>query len=163
MEQAKIKGADVLTYKLVHLIEYHSDNLAASLLRRLEHSERAGSYRNVPSPELKKVVSEIYHHLGAWLLNKTESDIEQRCTAIGTLRAEQGVPLHELVWVIVLTKRNLCEFIDDMSFPGRALDAAEEQEMLALLDQFFENAIYAAVVGYEWSSEKCPQERKQAV
>jgi hypothetical protein len=152
----------MLTYKLVHLIEYHADNLASSLLRRVKHSERAGSYRNVPPEELKKVVSEIYHHLGAWLLNKTESDIEQRYTAIGSRRAGQGVPLRELVWVIVLTKRNLCEFINDMSFPGRAVEELERQEMLQLLDQFFENAIYAAVVGYERATER-NVEIKQAV
>jgi hypothetical protein len=150
----KLKGALMLTYKLVHLIEYHSGNLAASLQHRVEHSERAGSYRNVPPQELQKVVSEIYHHLGTWLLNKTESDIQQRYTAIGARRAEQRVPLSELVWVIVLTKRNLYEFINDMSFPGRSVDAAEKQEMLQRLDQFFEHAIHAAVSGYERAVEK---------
>jgi len=68
----------MLTYKLVHLTEYHADNLAASLLRRVEQSPRAGSYRNVSPQELKKVVSEIYHHLGTWLVNKTETDVELR-------------------------------------------------------------------------------------
>jgi len=143
----------MLTYKLVHLIEYHSENLAATLVHRVEHSERAGSYHNGIEQELKKVVSEIYHHLGAWLLNKTESDIEQRYTAIGSRRAQQGVPLSELVWVIFLTKRNLAEFINDVSIPGRAVDASERQEMLQLLDLFFEEAIHAAVVGYGWAAE----------
>lgn len=143
----------MLTYKLVHLIEYHSDGLAAGLLRKVQNSERVGSYRDVSLTELKERVREIYGHLGAWLIDKNESDIEQRYTAIGARRAEQGVPLSELVWVIVLTKRNLCEFIDDKSIPGRAVDISEKQELSQLLDQFFDVAIYAAVVGYEWAAE----------
>jgi hypothetical protein len=116
-------------------------------------SERAGSYRNVPPVELKEVVGEIYRHLGTWLLDKSESDVEQRYMAIGTRRAEQNVPLCELVWVIVLTKRNLWEFIEDVAFPGRAVEVSEKQELVQLLDQFFDEAIHGAVVGYEWATE----------
>ena len=142
-----------MTYKLVHLIEYHSAQLAAGLVGRVHMSERAGSYRNVSPVELQDAVCEIYRHLGTWLLSKSDSDVEQRYTAIGTRRAEQDVPLSELVWVIVMTKRNLWEYIDDMSFPGRVVDLAEKHEMSQLIDQFFDQAIHSAVVGYEWATE----------
>ncbi len=144
----------MLTHKLVNLIQYHSDNLAENLLRRAQMSKSAGSYRNVPSVELKDRVYEIYHHLGTWLLDKRETDVEQRYRAIGTRRAEQDVALSEHVWVIVLTKRILWEFIDDVSVPGRVADASERQEMLQRLDQFFDQAIHAAVVGYESAAKK---------
>jgi hypothetical protein len=139
----------MLTHKLLHLIEYHSDSLATSLLRHVQHSERAGSYRNVPAIDLRERVYEIYHHLGTWLLDKSEGDVEQRYRAIGARRVEQSVPLSELVWVIILTKCNLREFIDDASFSGRGEDISEKQELLQLLDKFFDYAIHAAVAGYE--------------
>jgi hypothetical protein len=139
----------MLTYKLVHLIEYHADNLAASLSRRVRMSERAGSYRNVSPIELEDAVCEIYRHLGTWLMSKKNSDIEERYNAVGARRAQQNVPLSELLWVIVLTKYNLQEFIGDVTFPGRAVDADEKQELSLLLDQFFDQAMYAAAVGYE--------------
>ena len=141
------------SYELVHLIQYHSDDLAAGLLRRVQKSERAESYCNVSPVELKQLVAEIYRHLGAWLLDKSESDIEQRYQAIGARRTGQNVPLRELVWVIVLTKRNLWEFIDDASFAGQAVHVAEKQELLQLLDGFFDHAIHAAVAGYERAAE----------
>jgi hypothetical protein len=127
----------MLTYKLVHLVQYHADNLAESLLRRAEMAKRAESYRNVSAVDLKERVYEIYHHLGTWLVDKSETDIEQRYIAIGSRHAEQDVPLGALVWVIVLTKRILCEYIDDLSFPGRAVDASQKQELLQRLDRFF--------------------------
>jgi len=152
----------MLTFKLVHLIEYHSDTLAAGLLRQVQRSDRTGSYRNVSPTDVKDRVEEIYHHLGTWLLDKIESDIEQRYRAIGARRAEQNVPLSELVWVIVLTKRTLWEFIDDVSLPGRAVDISEKQELLQLLDQFFDLATYAAVKGYEKATEARAAVTKEA-
>ncbi|MGA1984931.1 MAG: hypothetical protein ABSG72_01580 [Candidatus Sulfotelmatobacter sp.] len=143
----------MLTYKLVQLIQYHSDTLAASLLHQVQMSERAESYRNVSPAELKETVHEIYRHLGEWLLHKSENDIAQRYRAIGARRVEQNVPLNELVWVIVLTKRNLWTYIDDVSLPGRAVETAEKQEMLRHLELFFDEATHAAVAGYESAAQ----------
>lgn len=144
----------MLTFKLVHLIQYHSDQLAESLLRQVQMSECTESYCNVPPKELKEKVRDIYQHLGTWLLDKTESDIAQRYSAISGRRTEQNVPLSELVWVIILTKRTLFAFVNDVSFPGRAVEASEKQELFQLVDQFFDLAIHAAVVGHESAATK---------
>ena len=78
----------MLAYRLVRLIETHSDALAAGLLQRVQTSELTQGYRNVPPEELKQRVYEIYRHLGDWLLGKTEFDIEKRYVEIGMRRAE---------------------------------------------------------------------------
>jgi hypothetical protein len=59
------------------------------------------------------------------------------------------VPLSEVVWVIVLTKENLWEFIKKEAVLERPVEVFGELEMLQLLEQFFDRAIYYASVGYE--------------
>jgi len=139
----------MLTYRLVRLIETHSDALAASLLHKVQHSERTSAYRNVPSDELKRRVHEIYLHLGEWLLDRSEADIQKRYTEIGARRLQQGVPLSQLIWAILLTKDTLWDFILDESVPDRPVEIFGKQELLQLLDHFFDRAIHAAAVGYE--------------
>jgi len=139
----------MLAYKLVRLIETHSDALAAGLVQKVQSSELTRSYRHVPAEDLKTKVGEIYAHLGEWLLGKESFDIEQRYEEIGTRRVHQGVPISELIWVIILTKENLWEFLQKESSPERPVEAFGELEMLQLLDQFFDRAIYYASVGYE--------------
>ena len=139
----------MLAYRLVRLIETHSDALAASLLAKVQTSELTRSYRNVPAEELKRYVYEIYRHLGDWLLGKSEFDIEQRYEEIGTRRAHQAVPVSELIWVIVLTKENLWEFLRKESVMERPAEVFGELEMLQLLDQFFDRATYYAALGHE--------------
>ncbi len=139
----------MLAYKLVRLIETHSEALSASLLAKVQNSELTRSYRNVPPEDLKDRVFDIYRHLGEWLLGKGGFDIELRYEEIGTKRVHQGVPISELIWVIILTKENLWEFLQKESMPERPIEAFGELEMLQLLDQFFDRAIYYASLGYE--------------
>ena len=139
----------MLAYRLVRLIETHSDTLAAGLLEKVQNSELTRAYRNVPPEELRQRVYEIYRHLGDWLLGKSAFDIEQRYEEIGTRRVHQGVPISELIWVIILTKENLWEFLKKENIMERPVEVFGELEMLLLLDQFFDRAIYYASVGYE--------------
>lgn len=139
----------MLAYRLVRLIETHSDALAAGLLEKVQNSEMTRAYRHVAPEELKQRVYEIYRHLGDWLLGKSAFDIEQRYEEIGTRRVHQGVPISELIWVIILTKENLWEFLKKENVMERPVEVFGELEMMQLLDQFFDRAIYYASVGYE--------------
>ena len=139
----------MLAYRLVRLIETHSDALASGLLQKVQNSEIAAEYRNVPPEELKQRVYEIYRHLGDWLLGKSEFDIEKRYTEIGTQRAQQQVPLSGLIWAIILTKENLWDFLKKESVLDRPAEVFGELEMQQLLDAFFDRALYYAAIGYE--------------
>jgi hypothetical protein len=140
----------MMLYRLVRLIETHSQSLSSCLLDRVQTSELTHHYqKNVPREELKERVYEIYRHLGEWLIGKDESHLEQRYLEIGASRASQRVPMSEVIWVIVLTKENLWEFIKKEAVLERPVEVFGELEMLQLLEQFFDRAIYYASIGYE--------------
>jgi hypothetical protein len=139
----------MLLYRLVRLIETHSQALAASLLTRVQESDQTRDFRKVPPEELKERVYEIYRHLGDWLLGKTEFDIERRYLEIGARRAQQHVPFSQVAMTIALTKENLWEFLKKESPMDRPVDVFGELELLQLLERFFDHAIYYAALGYE--------------
>ncbi|MGO8985282.1 MAG: hypothetical protein ACLQFM_10885 [Terriglobales bacterium] len=140
----------MMLYRLVRLIETHSQALASCLLDKVQNSELTPSFKkNVPPDELKERVYEIYHHLGEWLMAKDEFQLQQRYLQIGSDRAKQRVPVSQVIWVIVLTKENLWDFIKKESVLERPVEVFGELEMLQLLEQFFDRAIYYSTVGYE--------------
>ena len=152
----------VLGWRLVRLIETHSDQLARGLLERIENSERCREFvQKVPPDDLKDRVYEIYHHLGEWLLKKTEREVEQRYTAIGERRASQGVPLSQLMFVIVATKENLWEYVTREAMLDRPVELFQELELFQLVEQFFDRAVYSGAIGYEQhrASQKTPATR----
>ena len=149
----------VLGWRLVRLIETHSDQLARGLLERIENSERCREYvRLVPPEELRQRVYEIYHNLGQWLLKKTEHDVELRYIAIGERRAAQGVSLSQLMFAIVATKEHLWEYVIREAMADRPVEVFQELELFQLVEQFFDRAIYFAAIGYE----RCQAAHKKA-
>jgi hypothetical protein len=149
-------------YRLVHLIEMHSNELAACLLDRVHNSEATSDYQLVPDEDLKERVYEIYRHLGDWLLTKDELDLESRYMRIGARRAKQDVLFSQVAWAIILTKDNLWEFLRRESEIDRPVEVFGELEMLQLLDHFFDRAIYYAAVGYEKARVEMQAERLKA-
>jgi hypothetical protein len=141
----------MLAHRLLRLVETHSDALAAGLLERTRKSPLLSSYRNVPPGELEQRVYEIYRHLADWLLGKSELDVEKRYLEIGAKRAMQGVPLSQLIWAIILTKRNLWDFLEREAVLDRPAEIAGELEVEQMLDHFFDRAVYYAAIGYERS------------
>ena len=139
----------MLAYRLLRLIETHYEALANGLLQRLQESEKTTDFKRVPPAEFKAAVSEIYHHLGEWLLGKTESEIERRYVEIGAQRRSQGVRFSQLVWAIVLTKEYLWEYLKKEALPDKPVEVFGELEVFELLDQFFDRAIYYAGIGFE--------------
>ena len=144
----------MLAYRLVRMIETHSEGLAKSLRERIAKCDKCPDYRNVPADDLEHVVYGIYRNLGEWLLGKTEADIEQRYVAIGAKRAAQGVPLSQVNWVIALVKDNLWEYLKDKTVMERPAEVFGELEMLQLLEQFFDRAQFYAAKGYEEAVKK---------
>jgi hypothetical protein len=139
----------LLAYRLMRLIETRSEQLAGTLLNKLQASERCSDFVNVPPEEFRQRVREVYQHLGEWLLSKTEGEIERRYREIGRRRAQQGVPMSQLIWAIALVKENLMEFLQRETAEESVAEVFGEVEILQLLEQFFDRATYYAALGYE--------------
>jgi hypothetical protein len=139
----------LLAYRLVKLIETHSSGLARSLHQRYLEDPKCSGYANVPETELTQRVYEVYRHLGEWLLGKTEADVERRYLEIGSKRAEQGVAASQVVWMICLVRENLWDYLQKHAELERPAEIFGEVELLEMLDQFFNRAIYYAILGHE--------------
>lgn len=139
----------MFAHKLVRAIELHANELAARLLETVKNDPDLAEYQMVPEGELKDRVYEIYRHLGGWLLGKDKVDIQERYLIIGGRRATQGVPLSQLIRAISLTRDNLWAFLKKDTLIDRPIEIFGELELLQLLDQFFEQAMYYAALGYE--------------
>ena len=139
----------LLAYRLVKLIETHSDGLARSLHDRYRSDKKCSAYANVSQDELAGKVYEVYHHLGEWLMGKTEADVEHRYLEIGAKRFEQGVPASQVVWMICLVRENLWDYLEKYAELEKPAEIFGEVELLEMLDQFFNRAIYYATLGHE--------------
>ena len=139
----------MIALRFVRLIESHSDLLAENLLRQLQYSGRSADLRKVPEAEIRERVYAIYRNLSEWLLNKTDAEIKNVYMRLGYRRASQGVSMSALCWSIMMTEENLWDFLERQGLRETALEILGNLELLRMLDQFYDRAIYYAIVGYE--------------
>ena len=135
--------------RLVRLIESNSEELAESLVQKLQTSERTTSYRKIPAHELKTAVLEVYTNLGEWLMSKTETDVELRYRELGRRRSAQAVPLSQFIASMLMTKEQLWAFLRRESISDGALQLYGELEFLHTLANFYDRSIYYSAQGYE--------------
>ena len=153
----------MIALKLVRLIETHHQELAHSLMRRVEESSKCTELKRlVPRQELEMRYEEVYRHLSDWLLTKTEHDIFVTYTALGKHRFEQGVPFQQFLWGIMLVKENLWDFLERESVEVSAMSLHGEFELLRMMGTFFDKALYYASLGYWEAHEFEERERKLA-
>lgn len=139
----------MLAIRLVRLIENHSEQLSRELSEKVWHSPRCSDLHKVPATELEARTREIYRNLSDWLVDKTEAEVERRYTELGEARAQQGVAYSHFVWAITATKEYLRAFVQREGLSDNAMELHGELELLHLLGQFFDRALYYAAVGYE--------------
>jgi hypothetical protein len=82
-------------------------------------------------------------------MGKTEADVEHRYLEIGAKRFEQGVPASQVVWMICLVRENLWDYLEKYAELEKPAEIFGEVELLEMLDQFFNRAIYYATLGHE--------------
>ncbi len=139
----------MLALKFVRLIENHAEELAQTLAERVKSSHKTKSFHNVPEGELRERTYQVYRDLGEWLLERTDVEIDKFYSALGARRAEQGVTASDFMWAMVITKENLWDFLRSEAVADRALELLGELELLLLMEQFFDRAMYFSLQGYE--------------
>jgi len=139
----------MLATKLVRMIETHFDKLSLELAAEIRTSDRTSDFRKIRPEDLQLSATEVYGNLEDWLLHKTDADIARRFTMVGARRAAQGIRLHQCAWALMLTRDHLWNFLRREAFADTLIQLYGEMELLQLLNQFFDRALYYAIEGYE--------------
>src|SRR5579859_7029482 len=139
----------MIAQRLVQLVEADAADMALDLVNQLLADPHAQDYGDrVPHPELFKRIHETYRHLGDWLQNRTEGDIELRYRAIGERRAQQGVTLSQVVWAVLQTREFLWSYLAGKGLLSDRDELGRQVELVSLLDHFYDRAVYFCLVGY---------------
>lgn len=135
--------------RLIKLLESHAEELTRAVVVKLQSNPRTSSYRRLSFDELYSSVYEVYHDLGIWLLEKTEIAIQARYTDLGKRRFAEGVQLSEILWALVLTKKQLRQYLAAWALADSAVELYRQQEFDRLIAQFFDQAGYHVARTYE--------------
>jgi hypothetical protein len=150
----------MLAIRLIQLIENHSRSLTQETMQDVRTNEHTESFRRVPTAEIESRIAALYQNLGRWIGDPRDDEIRHEYEHWGRARFRQEIPISEIVYVLILTKKHLRKFIREhglVTFSGDRVTPEELvplelyaiQELNYLVGDFFDRALYHLVRGYE--------------
>ncbi len=139
----------MLSTRLIQMIEAHAEELTRGLIQQLKTHPHTPAYRRLSDTEIHNRTYTVYKNLGAWFVGKPREEIQRAYEELGQRRCQEGIPLHEVIYALILTKKNLLIYVSTHGLGGTALEIYAEQELVNKVDQFYNDAIYYTAVGYE--------------
>lgn len=139
----------MLSKSLVDLVEANweviSTRLIAAMRKHPDMPELAGR----SDAELRHWSREILLNLDELLGYGTQEDVKRRFHALGRLRYEENVPLHEAVLRVQMLKDKIIGFVQEQGFPMTAMHLYVEEDLELRMGRFFDACVYQIVRGYE--------------
>jgi hypothetical protein len=150
----------VIAAKLVDLIEDHASRLTGDVVQDLLTNERTRGFRAVRPDELEERIFQIVHHLGNWIGDPKSVTVRAEFEEWGRRRFEQGIPLSEIVYAVIVLKQHMGRYVVDNGLVDAAFPRIDGdyvlpmhlnslQELNARLSRFFDEALYYLACGYE--------------
>lgn len=134
--------------RLIRTIESKAEELTQATMHKLQSSPLTTSYHGLPSGDLYNRVYSVYHELGCWLWEKSSDAIRSWYNGLGDKRCEEGIPLAEVLWALVMTKDRLLDHLAAYGLVDTAVELYQQQEFDRQIGHFFDRAMCYAAEGY---------------
>jgi hypothetical protein len=155
----------MLSARMVELIQNHAPQLTSAVLAELTTNERTPSFHKMPLRDLEARIFRIYNHLGDWISAANERVAQEEFEYWGRQRQVQGVPLSEIVYAVILLKRQLSRYVRDNGLIESSLPRVDGdallpvhlhslQELNQMMSEFFDMALYNLARGYEAEAKR---------
>jgi hypothetical protein len=138
----------MISARLIQRIEANWERIAASVVEAVHADDRTPHYQALSDAEIHERAQDIVRNLGFWLIEGDRQELGRRYEALGRRRAEEGVPLHEILRKLQLLKRRILDFARNEKLGYNALELYAEQELFHGIDQFFDETYYSVAKGH---------------
>ena len=150
----------MLGARLLQLIQAHAGSLTSEVIVDLRTNDTTPSFRRLNLSNLESRISALYSNLGRWIGDSDESAVRLEYEEMGRQRFQEDIPISEIVYALLLTKRHLRRYIRDHGLVDFAGDRMLPDELLPLelhsiqelnyqVGEFFDRALYYLARGYE--------------
>jgi len=155
----------VLASRLIRLIETHAQSLTRETMQDVMTNERTRSFHRVSKAELEPRIAALFENLGKWIGDPSEAAVKKEYEYWGSARFHQEIPLNEILYCVILTKKHLRRFIREHGLVAFANDRVTPDELVPvelygiqelnyMVGDFFDKALYYLTLGYENAAKK---------
>jgi hypothetical protein len=135
--------------KLVEFIEDHWEPISNRVLQRMQSDNKLPHIRQITHGDLEDMGQRLVKNLSHWLMESHHEEIGHKYEELARLRFRDAIPLHELMWSVLLVKKCVVDYVREQGLAQSTVDIYAEEELEHRLDEFFDDICFHIVKGYE--------------
>jgi len=140
----------MISEKFVRLIKDNIDEIVRYWCTELHENETTPAYRSFDAELCVPYGTTVLRQLGDWLdEKKMPAELKDLYINLGKQRAEEGLPIEDIVSAHLLLKRHIWLFVLSHGFLSTAFELYQVLEINNRVVNFFDHLIYYMVYGYE--------------
>ncbi|MCK9230442.1 MAG: hypothetical protein M0Q23_05815 [Syntrophales bacterium] len=140
----------MISRNMIDFIEQSGEELAKRLVEDLLTREETKHLRNLRQTRIYGQIYDVYGMLSSWLGGgKTKGKIVEHYVETGREKYNEGIPLSEVIMMLMLIKRHLWLFLIEKKFFAEYQGAEKVLEVNNRVVFFFDRIIWCVSVGYE--------------
>lgn len=171
--------------KLMTITERHAEEISRQTCKFLRENSKTPWYHSLSEEECMFRAREFFRNLRRiYFCKPPYKELFEYFSKLASKRFQQGVPLEELIYKLIIMRRQIWLFTESKSFVLTGLDLRQSVESINKMIRIFDHGTYAIVKRYEelnriqtelliektslmgmirsWASKKSPgQERKK--
>lgn len=145
----------------VELMEQNIVTLTQALMDEIRTRKETPHYRELQEDVLYARVNKVMHNatsrLANWLSKtKPKDTLFAYYRELGRERRREGIPLEEVVMVLMLVKRRIWNFLIDNQDFVAAYEIGQLIELTYAVGLFFDRVVLACITGYQAESRRAP-------
>jgi hypothetical protein len=140
----------MISEKFVRLIKDNIDEIVKYWCNEIHENETTPAFRSIDAGVCIPYGTTVLQQLGDWLDEKKKpSELKDLYIDLGKQRAQEGIPIEDIVSVHLLLKRHIWLFVLSHGFLSTAFELYQVLEINNRVVNFFDHVIYYTVYGYE--------------
>jgi hypothetical protein len=137
--------------RFMELIEKNADRITGNIMIEISKRNEVRHYKELPEEvareRVSRVVRNVYQRLESWLnKNKPKNTLFAYYSNLGSERCSEGIPLEEVIMLIMMIKREIWYVISDQIVTGSGFPLKEINFYGGL---FFDRIIHSIISGYQ--------------
>ncbi len=141
----------MISAKKIERLDRFWEAVAADVEAQLRTDGHVIHYQSLSRLEIRERVRDVVRHLQQWMTNQNDEVLAARFRALGDIRCQQGIPLHEVIYKMAIIKQKLARRVLESDPSFGVIEVYEEYEWMRTIERAFEIVTDALTASYDAS------------
>jgi len=142
--------------KMIEITTKHAKKIAEEVCKNLRENVRTPWYHSQSHQWCVLRCEDLYKNMAKLYYSEKPyyAEVDEYFSKFAKMKHKEGTPLHELIYAIIMIRRQIWLFVEGKSLVETGIDLQQRIEASGNMIHLFDRAIYCVIKNYEEMNAK---------